>query len=211
MIGRTFGRLVVLERGLNAPGSTVPRWKCKCECGKVVLVTGGNLRNKRKPTKSCGCLKRDNPSRLRHGFTRTSAYRSWQGMRQRCHNQKNPVYRLYGARGITVCARWRTSFKNFLADMGVKPSGKRVSIERLKNSKGYSPSNCIWATQAIQCNNMRTNRCITYRGKRHSLAEWNRILGFPAGRLSNRLSQLGWTVEEALSTKVGEKRNGAKS
>ena len=51
--GKKFGRLVATERlGLNKHG--VYRWKCKCACGKNVIVDIGNLTSGH--TKSCGCL-----------------------------------------------------------------------------------------------------------------------------------------------------------
>lgn len=58
--GMTFGRLEVLERAGTAytPNFTaVPLWRCRCECGKEVIVRGMSLRSGN--TMSCGCLKRE--------------------------------------------------------------------------------------------------------------------------------------------------------
>jgi hypothetical protein len=57
LTGLTFGRLLVVERG------TGPRakWVCRCECGNVVEVQGGNLRSGN--TRSCGCLRRERITR----------------------------------------------------------------------------------------------------------------------------------------------------
>jgi hypothetical protein len=71
----------------------------------------------------------------------------WRGMLQRCLQPRNPSYRYYGARGITVCERWR-SFENFLADMGERPPG--LSIQRINNLGNYEPGNCRWATARDQ-------------------------------------------------------------
>ena len=49
-----------------------------------------------------------------HGRTNTGEHNSWQLMLARCYCQTHHKYRLYGARGITVCARWRESFVNFM-------------------------------------------------------------------------------------------------
>jgi hypothetical protein len=75
-------------------------------------------------------------------------------MIERCENPKHIGFKYYGERGITVCARWRASFPDFLADMGLKPA-PRLTIDRLDNAKGYEPGNCRWATPAVQRANQR--------------------------------------------------------
>lgn len=54
--GLRYGRLIVLERAPNVTtgGRSRVAWKCKCDCGKEIVVTGDNLQNG--STKSCGCL-----------------------------------------------------------------------------------------------------------------------------------------------------------
>ncbi len=60
-------------------------------------------------------------------------------MRGRCLNSNHKFYCYYGGRGITVCKRW-DSFKNFLADMGEKPTG--LSLGR-KKPNGLVSSVCL--------------------------------------------------------------------
>jgi hypothetical protein len=73
-------------------------------------------------------------------------------------------------KGIGVCKRWE-KFENFFADMGPKPS-KAHSIDRLDNSKGYSPENCAWRTAHDQAHNRDTPTTNTsgyigvYQGRR---------------------------------------------
>ena len=43
-------------------------------------------------------------------------YDVWRAMIARCYNTKNPSYKTYGAKGITVCDRWKR-FDYFLEDV----------------------------------------------------------------------------------------------
>lgn len=56
LVGKTFGRLTVLERDKTIISPYV-MYKCQCECGNTVIVNAQNLRTG--TTKSCGCLKKE--------------------------------------------------------------------------------------------------------------------------------------------------------
>ena len=78
----------------------------------------------------------------------------WRVMIQRCDDSNAQNYGRYGGRGITVCKRWRESFDNFLADMGLRPEG--LQIDRFPDINGnYEPGNCRWATLIEQRANRR--------------------------------------------------------
>ena len=82
-------------------------------------------------------------------------YNTYKGLFSRCYNPKNKNYHRYGGRGITVCDRWsaQDGFWRFVKDMGERPEG--TSLDRIDNSKGYSPDNCRWATYKMQNNNTK--------------------------------------------------------
>lgn len=145
LIGITFGRLTVIEWAGRDRGNHA--WKCLCECGNYIVARSGPLGAG--VTKSCGCLAREQRQQFKieaktHGNSQTATYGAWSRMKSKCQNDKNPRYRDYGGRGITVCERWNDSFENFLADMGDKPAG--TGLGRIDKSKGYAPENCKWMT-----------------------------------------------------------------
>lgn len=91
-----------------------------------------------------------------HGKAETAEYRAWASMMTRCYNPNYIQFKDYGGCGIDVCDRWHEA-ANFLQDVGLRPSAKH-SLGRIDNSKGYSPENCRWETDAQQAQNRKTTK-----------------------------------------------------
>lgn len=57
MVGRTYGRLTVLEQAEPLKKDRQAWYRCRCDCGGEITVRGTSLRNG--STASCGCLRRE--------------------------------------------------------------------------------------------------------------------------------------------------------
>lgn len=133
--------------------------------------------------------------RVKHGLRGHPLYGRWLGMIQRCTDPNHNHYHAYGARGISVCERWR-HFPNFLEDMGMPAVG--MSIDRIDANKGYEPDNCVWATSKEQARNTTRTRLISFNGKTQCLTDWASELGMGRNALADRLKRL--PVEQAMTT-----------
>ena len=152
--GDRFGKLVVLNESRKIKGARAFRLRCDCgtECTKKLIA----LTKSDGPTRSCGCLHFSiGDARRTHGMSETATYRIWHHVVQRCTNPNDAGYINYGGRGIEVCEQW-LDFKNFLADMGERPSPKH-EITRIDNDGNYKPGNTEWSTDAVAQNRNRRN------------------------------------------------------
>lgn len=154
--GRKYNMLTVI--GLDEELSTKDRkwWICQCECGNIKSLLLSDIKCKRRI--SCGCFLRT--KHMTHGCTNTRLYNVWNTMKQRCYNPKNLNYKEYGARGIDICDDWHFNFMNFKKwseANGYDAEARRgeCTIDRIDNSKGYSPDNCRWVSMKIQASNKR--------------------------------------------------------
>lgn len=196
LTGQTFERLTVIRwAGRDKKGDLL--WLCRCECSNETTVLGRSLTSKM--SRSCGCLSRDTTIKThgRHRLSRTRIYSIWRNMITRCKYPNAAGYSDYGGRGITVCDRWLT-FQNFFDDMGAEPfSG--CTIERKNSNKGYSKSNCRWASRKEQAANKRTSlKRVRYQGAAWSVLELSEKFGMPYHLIYNRL-KAGWSVHRAVT------------
>lgn len=137
----------------------------------------------------------------------TRTYFAWRSMRARCNNPNHSAYANYGGRGIAVCKRWE-SYDAFYADMGEVPEG--MSLDRKNTNKGYSPSNCRWASLEEQLNNQRRNVVLQRGGRKQTASQWAREIGLKPATLFKRLERMG--SERALSPgKLNEWRHGTRA
>ena len=130
--------------------------------------------------------------------------RIWWCMMQRCYKPKSRSYKWYGAKGITVCDEWK-DFKAFEAWALSAGYENNLSIERIDNSKGYSPDNCKWIPLCEQSKHRTNNHYITMNGETKTLSDWSRHLNIKKTTLSLRLIR-GWDEKRALSQPTAKRQ-----
>ena len=122
----------------------------ECFCGTVFVAKAGAVESGSR--KSCKCLY-SKPKK--HGLRFHPLYGRWLTMKSRCYNDRCVAYWRYGAKGIKVCREWKenpAAFIEWAEAAGWKPG---LTVDRLDNRKGYSPSNCRIATYQQQADNKR--------------------------------------------------------
>lgn len=135
-----------------------------------------------------------------HGGCGTRLYRIWKCMKHRCYIKSDCAYERYGGRGITVCDEWKSDFSKFRSWAIENGYSDDLTLDRIENSKGYSPDNCRWASMKIQSNNKRNNRFIEYNGENLTIAQWSDKTGIKENTICFRLKS-GWSIEETLTIK----------
>ncbi len=121
---------------------------------------------------------------------KTPEYRAHDALKQRCLNPNHESFKDYGGRKenpIGVCDRWLglDGYKNFISDMGLRPSPKHT-IDRKDNNGDYEPSNCEWKLMKDQARNRRSNQWIEFNGKKMTIIEVHEITGISKPALYRR-------------------------
>jgi len=148
--GAIFGDLEVIKRGPKikaARPNLVERWRCRCSCGRTIIVPRYYLLRTPNPKTHCGCkvatIKSQNPRE----------YRIYMMIHQRCFNKNHVSYEHYKSRNISLHEAWnnvhKDGFKKFFEHVGKAPT-QWHSLDRIHNSRGYEPGNLRWATSEQQ-------------------------------------------------------------
>jgi hypothetical protein len=193
--GDRFGRITILAVG-KRPGKGVYHYRAiyRCDCGNEREAQIGSIQIG--TTQSCGCKNREETTK--HGLWKSPLYVVWTHMMKRCHDSKDPRFVDYGARGIQVCERWH-DVRAFHEDMAPTFTNG-LTLDRIDNSKGYSPDNCQWRTPGQQARNKRNNIWVTIDGETKILKDWCATFGVSYGMVRARIKEKGWDPLLALKT-----------
>lgn len=198
IIGNKYGKLTVLKEGdrkILPSGQKARQVICKCDCGKTHTVLISHLIRGR--ISSCGCL-----PKVMNGESNTHLGRLYRTIIYRCSEKYFQSY-LYHQKGIKVCDEWENSFnlfKNWCLNNGYKHG---LQIDRIDNTKGYSPDNCRFVNSIINCNNRHITRLVNYKGRNTPFMILIREKGLlnHATTILGRINR-GWSIEDAFDTEI---------
>ena len=132
----------------------------------------------------------------KHGMYQSPEYKAWCQMIQRCLSKNR-----------TITKRWlgENGFKNFIHDLGPKPSPDH-SLNRIDPYKPFMPSNCRWSIERTSKDYKDTvpyekAAKYEYNGQTLTLFEWSTMYDIGPKTIRTRLKR-GWTIEQALTTKA---------
>ena len=171
IIGKTFTNLTVLDICKIDGYDHQRKYKCQCKCGKIVYAYRSSLLSGRH--KSCGCYYvpphgKDHWN-TKHGLTKTRIHHEWVCMRNRCNPNQKSYEKIknysYGRYHVTVCDEWNNDFMSFYNWSMANGYTDELTIDRIDNTKGYSPDNCRWVTAAEQQRNKTNTIKIIHNGK----------------------------------------------
>ena len=205
--GDCYGLLTVIceaERMVLPSGQINRAAICMCKCGVVKTVRLVHLL--RGKTVSCGCK-----FKTKGGESNTLLHKRYKAMIERCQ-ENNIKSKRYYQRKIEVCVEWKNSyhlFKKWALENGFS---KDLRIDRIDNSKGYSPENCRFISNIDNMNNRDNTFMIDYNGLKTPFMEVVRKAGIPIESINTVRCRIirGWNHQKAIDTpsKIGNcKRN----
>ncbi len=176
-------------------------YKCT-QCNETTERDTSNY--KRNPDGVCKKCSTKN-SKTTHGKTNSRLYNIWVTMRARCSNPKNTEYSRYGAKGVTVCDEWESSFIAFYDWSIANGYHKKLVIDKdiLSEEQGltakvYSPTTCMWITNQQNSEQARGIPVI------QTDLEGNFIAEYPSARVASTLT--GWNKSHISAVMRGERK-----
>lgn len=148
-IGEKFGCYTIIAKTDQRANDYHWIYEAHCECGKVRYATYGNIKLSI-DTPECPHYLHFGDITIPSGLIKNKKIAHiFYGMLRRCYDKEDDDFANYGNKGIKVCSEWisnPSSFEKWSLENGYKP---KLTIDRILESKDYSPNNCRWVTREI--------------------------------------------------------------
>lgn len=130
-------------------------------------------------------------------------------MRDRCRRVGRADAHCYAMKEVAIDPRW-DDFVTFCGWAMTNGYHDGLTIDRIDSNGDYVPENCRWVDRKVQARNISRNRLIEFRNEVRCLSEWSEITGISGPLISARIGRLGWTLDDALTVPIGERKRGPK-
>lgn len=188
-IGEQVGQYIILKRCAEKHSDGHALYDGKCIFCDYIR-TSTRIKELKKANKECHHIE------IKIKWKSQRLMRIFKGMKCRCYNSNNKDYRFYGKKGISICREWLNDpniFQEWALDNGYQ---ENLSIDRIDETKGYSPGNCRWITVNNNAKYKSTTNIIEVDGKLNSGAGWSVELGFGVNYINNYIKKHG--IEETI-------------
>lgn len=185
-IGKIINNYLILD-SVHIGKDTKYLLKCQ-KCGKEYYKSRTFVKNKGK------CVYCDNGKNYHNasGYQHTRLYERYMSIIRRVKGHKEYAH-------IEVCQEWTndyTAFMKWALENGYDDS---LTIDRIDNSKGYSPDNCRWVTMKQQQNNRTSNKIVEYQGKKYTISELADYIKLPYNTVLQRIHN-NWSIVDVVNT-----------
>ena len=201
-IGNTYGYLTVIER---APNNSEGRamWKCRCKCGKEVVVLGKHLRSGN--TKSCGCYQKERTaeSNMQRGGDLTGkrfgklVVLGEDGFIQRSNGRRARLWKCQCDCGNICSIQHQYLVFGDTNSCGCINSIGNMTINRLLNQSGYKYQTEYWFKDFV-CNTR------PYQFDFALLDDDNQLLGLIEyqGDIHFTYRDIGWNTKDKFDERI---------
>lgn len=197
-IGEKYGTMEVIDAYREKRNNRICIFlKCKCSvCGTEKTFIASDIKNKNFSVCRCNEKRKHSKRNKFIGIDNRLVY-CWKNMIDRCYNEFEKCYNLYGGRGIIVCDEWKNSANAFFKWAMSNGYADNLTIDRIDPNGNYCPENCRWITKEEQTRNTTKTRKFEWKGKLLTVAEIARIENISQFTLYCRLNR-GLTIQEAV-------------
>lgn len=192
-IGMTFGEFLILDsKHINND----TRYLVRClKCGAEQWKCRHSIEREITECDKCGHGRKNCNANGHYG---EPIYKRYIQIKRRLKHNAHYI-------GVKMCKAWRENFMEFYKWAMKSGFSPELTIDRIDNKKGYSPSNCRWVDLKAQANNKRSNVIVEYNNERLTLAQFSDKYAEPRGISRSLVYQRykrGKTLDEIINMPV---------
>lgn len=196
-IGEVINGFIILD-SIHVENDT--KYKVKClRCNREQIKCRHSINNKITQCDYCG---KGRKKRNANGHYGEPIYLRYMEILRRIKGHEH-----YKKNNIKMCEEWEKDFMKFYEWALKSGFDEKLTIDRIDNSKGYSPDNCRWATIKEQANNRTSNKYIEYNGEKLTYQQFCDKYNIKKHTFYNRY-RAGWSLQKIIDTPVKEIKNG---